>query len=168
MQKLTEESIDKQQILQRLREALKPQIGSVEVSKIGSKAIEANDSISEFDPEDLALLTAGYDIYNVPLSSARKIGSIIIWVKSILRKLLRPSLEQQVIYNSANTRLIRGLSRSQQTLKQDLQADITNRFEEVINRLYIQSQEIEKLKAEIDRLNAVQPQNDRIDPEQVS
>jgi hypothetical protein len=168
MPNLTEETLDKQKILHRLRQALKPQIGSVEVSKIGSETIESNESISDIDPEDLALLTAGYDIYNVPLSSARKLGSVIIWIKRILRKLLRPSLEQQVIYNSANTRIIRGLSRSQQILKQDLQSDITNRFEEVMNRLEVQSQEIEKLKAEIDRLNSVQPQDAQIDPEQVS
>ncbi|MGB3238221.1 MAG: hypothetical protein WBB29_07990 [Geitlerinemataceae cyanobacterium] len=164
---MTEETIDKQQILQRLRQVLKPQIGVVEVSKLGSDAIEANESISELDPEDLAMLTAGYDIYNVPLTSARKLGAVIIRVKSLLRKLLRPSLEQQVVYNSANTRIVRGLSRSQQTLKQDLQADIANRFEEVMNRLELQSQEMEKLKAQIDRFKAIQPQDDRIDREQV-
>jgi polyhydroxyalkanoate synthesis regulator phasin len=163
MRELAEESIDKPRILQRLRQVLKPKIGTVEVSKLSSEAGE----ISEADSEDMALLAAGYDIYNVPLTSARKLGSVIIGVKSLLRKLLRPSLEQQVIYNSANTRVVQGLLRSQQTLKQDLQGDITNRFEEVMNRLEVQSQEIDNLKAEIAHLKAVKRQNDGIgiDPE---
>ncbi|HIK31824.1 MAG TPA: hypothetical protein IGS31_10850 [Oscillatoriales cyanobacterium M4454_W2019_049] len=153
MKKVAEEAIEKQQILQRLRQALKPQIGAIEVAKFNS---EENEIVANVDAEDLALLNSGYDIYNVPLTSARKWGVVIIAVKSLLRKLLRPSLEQQVIYNSANTRIVRGLARSQQTLKQDLQADITNRFEEMMNRLEAQSQEIDRLKAEIDRLKAIQ------------
>lgn len=161
MRELSEESIDKPKILQRLRQVLKPKIGAVEVSKLSSEAGE----ISEADSEDMALLAAGYDIYNVPLTSARKLGSVIIGVKSLLRKLLRPSLEQQVIYNSANTRVVQGLLRSQQTLKQDLQGDITNRFEEVMNRLNAQSQELEKLRSELDRFKAMQSQSGLIDPE---
>lgn len=153
MKEIAEEAIDKQRILQRLRQALKPQIGAIEVAKFNS---EENGIVADVDAEDLALLNSGYDIYNVPLTSARKWGAIIITVKSILRKLLRPSLEQQVIYNSANTRILQGLARSQQTLKQDLQADMTNRFEEVMNRLEAQSQEIDRLNAEIDRLKAIQ------------
>lgn len=165
MKELVEETIDKQKILQRLRQALRPQIQSGEISQMGTNSIAANEGSSELDPEDLALLKTGYDIYHVPLSSARKWGSLIIGVKSLLRKLLRPSLEQQVIYNSANTRLIGSLSRDQKTLKQDLQADLTNRFEEVMNRLNSQSQEIEKLRSELDQLKAMQFQSHQIDLE---
>jgi hypothetical protein len=161
MKELAAETINQQKILQQLRQALKPQIDAVEVAKLSSDM----GSISEVDSEDMALLAAGYDIYNVPLTSARKLGSVIIGVKSLLRKLLRPSLEQQVIYNSANTRVVQGLLRSQQTLKQDLQGDITNRFEEVMNRLASQSQEIEKLRSELERVKAIQSQSDQIDPE---
>lgn len=155
MTELAEESLDRKLILCRLRLALKPHLGGMEVSKMGEAAIEGSEAISSLDPEDLGFLSAGYDIYHVPLSSARKLGAAIVAVKSLLRKLLRPSLEQQVIYNSANTRIVLGLARSQQTLKQDLQSDLTTRFEELMNRLEVQSQEMETLKAEIERLKAV-------------
>lgn len=155
MQEFAEETIEKQKILRRLRQVLKPQLGSLEGDKIGDLEGDENDKSLPVNAEDLAWLLAANDIYNVPLSSARKLGAVIIAVKRLLQKLLRPSLEQQVIYNSANTRIVRSLIRSQQTLKEDVQAEIANRLEELMNRLELQSQEIETLKAEIARLKAV-------------
>jgi len=59
---------------------------------------------------DLASLHSCYDIYNIHFTSHRKIlGWPIIFAKRLLRRLLTPILERQVIYNTANTHVVSAL-----------------------------------------------------------
>jgi SAM-dependent methyltransferase len=56
---------------------------------------------------DLASLQSSYDIYHIHFTSHRKgVGRLIVLAKQVLRKLLTPILEQQVAYNTANTRVV--------------------------------------------------------------
>lgn len=59
---------------------------------------------------DLGTLHAGYDVYNVPLTSHRRLlGAGIVLAKRILRKLLAPILSRQVAYNAAVARVLDGI-----------------------------------------------------------
>jgi SAM-dependent methyltransferase/molybdopterin converting factor small subunit len=59
---------------------------------------------------DLASLHSCYDIYNIHFTSHRKIlGWPLIFAKRLLRRLLTPILERQVIYNTANTHVVSAL-----------------------------------------------------------
>ncbi len=60
---------------------------------------------------DLATLHSHYDLARAPFSSHRRLlGGPIIALKKILRRLVVPILEPQVVYNGANTRLITWLT----------------------------------------------------------
>ena len=146
--------IDEEAIVRRLRQTLHAPMSPAKLPSLTGNGDRPPDGELQ---EDLELLQASSDIYNVPLTSARKLGAVIITVKSLLRKLLRPSLEQQNIYNGANYRVLQGLERKQQQLGQDLQADLTNRFTEALDLINAQADRIAKLEAEIDRLKAIQP-----------
>jgi polyhydroxyalkanoate synthesis regulator phasin len=152
------ETLDRAKIARRLHQVLDDPLGQLNLP--ATTEISARSLVEE-EEEEMTLLGASADVYNVPLTSARKFGSVIIWVKSLLRKLLRPSLEQQVIYNTENHRLLKSLRQTQQIakqereqIKQDLLADIANRFNEAIELIEVQKKEIAALKAEVERLKS--------------
>ena len=147
------DSIDEEGIVRRLRQTLHAPLSPAKLPSVtGNNDRPADGELRE----DFELLQASCDIYNVPLTSARKFGAVIIAVKGLLRKLLRPSLEQQIIYNGANTRILQGLDRQQQQLQKDLQADLTNRFAEALELINAQADRIAKLEAEVERLQGMQ------------
>ncbi|MBE9041684.1 hypothetical protein IQ235_12925 [Oscillatoriales cyanobacterium LEGE 11467] len=145
--------IDEEGIVRRLRQTLHAPMSPAKLPSLTGNGDGAVDGELQ---EDLELLQASSDIYSVPLTSARKFGAIIITVKSLLRKLLRPSLEQQTIYNGANHRVVRGLKQHQQQLRKELQADLTNRFAEALELIDAQADRIARLETQIDRLKKMQ------------
>lgn len=158
------EEIPTQQIIDKLRQTLEPRIGIVDsplsVREKSAMALEEED-------EDIALLKTGFDIYNIPITSyQRRLGSAVIAVRKIVRKLLRPVLERQVIYNFANTRVVQTLSNqlqklqeNQQSLEKKLQSEFSNESPEVRATLEIQQKAIAALQSEIEQIKAIQEQH---------
>src|SRR6476469_246240 len=164
---LQSEEIPTQQIIDKLRQTLEPRIGIVEPSLSGreNNAIAYNE-----DDEDIALLKTGFDIYNVPITSyQRQLGSVVIAVRKIVRKLLRPVLERQVIYNFANTRVVHTLStqlqklqENQQTLFEKIESEFSSGSPEVTAQLETQQRAIAAFQSEIEQIKAVQQQHTAI------
>ena len=161
------EEIPTQQIIDKLRQTLEPRIGIAEPSVSGRE----NSAIArDEDDEDIALLKAGFDIYNIPITSyQRRLGSAVIAVRKIVRKLLRPVLERQVIYNFANTRVVQTLSiqlqklqENQQTLEKKIQSEFSSGFPEVTAQLETQQKAIAAFQSEIDQIKVVQQQHTAI------
>jgi hypothetical protein len=162
--RLQYEEIPTQQIIDKLRQTLEPRIGIAEPSLPGRE----NSAIArDEDDEDIALLKAGFDIYNIPITSyQRRLGSAVIAVRKIVRKLLRPVLERQVIYNFANTRVVQTLSiqlqklqENQQTLEKKIQSEFSSGFPEVTAQLEAQQNAIAAFQSEIEQIKVVQQQH---------
>ena len=161
------EEIPTQQIIDKLRQTLEPRIGIAEQSLPGRE----NSAIArDEDDEDIALLKAGFDIYNIPITSyQRQLGSAVIAVRKIVRKLLRPVLERQVIYNFANTRVVQTLSiqlqklqENQQTLEKKIQSEFSGGFPEITAQLETQQNAIAAFQSEIEQIKVVQQQHTAI------
>lgn len=155
------EEIPTQQIIDKLRQVLEPRIGIAEQLLSGTtKSAIAFDE----EDEDIALLKTGFDIYNVPITSYQKrFGSVVIAVRKIVRKLLRPVLERQVIYNFANTRVVQTLSNqlqklqhNQQILEKKITSEFSNQSPEVTAKIMVQQESITALQSEIEEIKAVQ------------
>jgi hypothetical protein len=164
---LQPEEIPTQQIIDKLRQTLEPRIGIAEPSLPGRE----NSAIArDEDDEDIALLKAGFDIYNIPITSyQRRLGSAVIAVRKIVRKLLRPVLERQVIYNFANTRVVQTLSiqlqklqENQQTLEKKIQSEFSGGFPEITAQLETQQNAIAAFQSEIEQIKVVQQQHTAI------
>jgi hypothetical protein len=165
--RLQYEEIPTQQIIDKLRQTLEPRIGIAEPSLPGRE----NSAIArDEDDEDIALLKAGFDIYNIPITSyQRRLGSAVIAVRKIVRKLLRPVLERQVIYNFANTRVVQTLSiqlqklqENQQTLEKKIKSEFSRGFPEVTAQLETQQNAIAAFQSEIEQIKVVQQQHTAI------
>ena len=161
------EEIPTQQIIDKLRQTLEPRIGIADPSLLGRE----NSAIArDEDDEDIALLKAGFDIYNIPITSyQRRLGSAVIAVRKIVRKLLRPVLERQVIYNFANTRVVQTLSiqlqklqKNQQTLEKKIQSEFSSGYPEVTAQLETQQNAIATFQSEIEQIKVVQQQHTAI------
>jgi hypothetical protein len=161
------EEIPTQQIIDRLRQTLEPRIGIAEPSLPGRE----NSAIArDEDDEDIALLKAGFDIYNIPITSyQRRLGSAVIAVRKIVRKLLRPVLERQVIYNFANTRVVQTLSiqlqklqENQQNLEKKIKSEFSSGSREVRAQLETQQNAIAAFQSEIEQIKVVQQQHTAI------
>jgi len=161
------EEIPTQQIIHKLRQTLEPRIGIAEPSLPGRK----NSAIAQDkDDEDIALLKAGFDIYNIPITSyQRRLGSAVIAVRKIVRKLLRPVLERQVIYNFANTRVVQTLSiqlqklqENQQNLEKQIKSEFSSGYLEVTAQLETQQNAIAAFEYEIEQIKVVQQQHTAI------
>ncbi|MCY7383906.1 MAG: hypothetical protein LH628_15235 [Microcoleus sp. CAN_BIN18] len=160
------EEIPTQQIIDKLRQTLEPRIGIAD-SLLSERV---NSAAQNEDDEDIALLKAGFDIYNIPITSyQRRLGSVVIAVRKIVRKLLKPVLDRQVIYNFANTRVVQTLNTQLQKLQENQQAlekKITSEFSsgspEVTARLETQQRAIATFHSEIEQIKAVQQQHTAI------
>jgi len=164
--RLQYEEIPTQQIIDKLRQTLEPRIGIADSLLSG----RANSAAQNEDDEDIALLKAGFDIYNIPITSyQRRLGSVVIAVRKIVRKLLKPVLDRQVIYNFANTRVVQTLStqlqklqENQQTLENKLRSELSSGSPEVTAQLETQQRAIASFQSEIEQIKAVQQQHTAI------
>lgn len=164
--RLEYEEIPTQQIIDKLRQTLEPRIGIAE-----PRSERANSTIAQNeDDEDIALLKAGFDIYNIPITSyQRRLGSAVIAVRKIVRKLLKPVLDRQVIYNFANTRVVQTLSiqlqklqKNQETLEKKITSEFSSGFPELTVQLESQQRAIANFQSEIEQIKAVQQQHTAI------
>ena len=156
------ETIDLPKVRQRLRQVLENPLAD---NRLPGLAESVDKLLTEEEAKELKRLAESVDIYNVPLTSAHRLGSIIIRVKSLLRKLLRPSLEQQVIYNTEIHRMLKRLHQAQtvakqerEQLKQEVLEQMTDRLQEAMTLIELQQQEIAHLKDRVKRL-----ESDRVD-----
>lgn len=165
-ERLQYEEIPTQQIIDKLRQTLEPRIGITD-SLLSERV---NSAAQNEDDEDIALLKAGFDIYNIPITSyQRRLGSVVIAVRKIVRKLLKPILDRQVIYNFANTRVVQTLSiqlqklqENQQTLEKKLRSELSSGSPEVKAQLETQQRAIATFQSEIEQIKAVQQQHTAI------
>ena len=160
------EEIPTQQIIDKLRQTLEPRIGIAQpLSGRENSTLAQNE-----DDEDIALLKTGFDIYNVPITSyQRRLGSVVIAVRKIVRKLLRPVLERQVIYNFANTRVVQTLStqlqklqENQQTILKKIESELSSGSPEVTAQLETQQRAIAAFQSEIEQIKAVKQKHSAI------
>lgn len=160
------EEIPTQQIIDKLRQTLEPRIGIAQPPLSGRE----NSTVLNEDDEDIALLKTGFDIYNVPITSyQRRLGSVVIAVRKIVRKLLKPVLERQVIYNFANTRVVHTLSmqlqklqENQQILENKIQSEFSSGSPAFTAQLETQQKAIAAFGSEIEQIKAVQEQHTAI------
>ena len=101
------QEIDVEQIVERTRENIKRRrsVGDI-------PALEPDTSPFAHGPmvADFAYLHSDYDINNVSLVSHRRIlGSLVVAMKKVIRRLLAPILDRQVAYNAASTRVMTNL-----------------------------------------------------------
>jgi hypothetical protein len=165
--RLQYEEIPTQQIIDKLRQTLEPRIG---IAKLPLSGRENSTIAQNEDDEDIALLKAGFDIYNIPITSyQRRLGSAVIAVRKIVRKLLKPVLDRQVIYNFANTRVVQTLStqlqklqENQQTLEKKITSEFSSGSPEVTAQLETQQKAIANFQSEIEQIKAVQQQHTAI------
>jgi hypothetical protein len=100
-----DEAPDERAIVDRIRERLR---------RSDARAPLAKRPLPPSAPEDveaeLAVLGAAQDVYDLPLRSERPVLAPVARVaNTVLRKLLKPTFERQVSYNSANHRLVQAL-----------------------------------------------------------
>ncbi|MCU0546931.1 MAG: keratin [Oscillatoriaceae cyanobacterium Prado104] len=161
------EEIPTQQIIDKLRQTLEPRIGIAQTPL--SESGNGNLSLEE-DDEDIAILKTGFDIYNIPITSyQRRFGAVVIALRKFVRKLLKPILERQVIYNFANTRVVQTLSiklqkmqADRENLEKEVRSEFSERFPEVAAKIQAQEAAIATLQAEIEQIKAVQQQQSAI------
>lgn len=123
------QEIPTQQIKEKLRQSLEPQLFAVSNQPL----------LGTEDDEDMVILKTGFDIYNIPITSYQKfMQPAIIGLRKFVRKLLKPVLERQVIYNFTNTQVIQSLRNEVRLLKEN-----QVKLEEKIEKL---QSELEKLK----------------------
>jgi SAM-dependent methyltransferase len=96
----TTKEIDVEKIMEWIRENIRKR-------QLESSASEATLSARNGQLEaDLAALHSRYDIYHIHFTSHRRLfGWLVVSAKKVLRKLLTPILEQQLMYNAANARM---------------------------------------------------------------
>ncbi len=97
------EELDVEQVMERIRENIRRRRSAAEGSEPSRGLAPPSDGQVA---ADLALLQSGYDVYTIHLTSHRRLlGSFVVLVKDILRRLLTPILTRQVGYNAANARV---------------------------------------------------------------
>ncbi len=122
------QEIPTQQITAKLRQVLEPRLFAV-----SNKSLLPGE-----DDEDMVILKTGFDIYNIPISSYQKfMQPAIIGLRKFVRKLLKPVLERQVIYNFTNTQILLSLKKEVRVLKE--------------NQVKLEAK-IEELQSELDKL----------------
>jgi FkbM family methyltransferase len=96
--------IDVEEILECVREAIRKRGPELSLEEMASTPPNGQGAVN------LASLHRCKDIYNIHFTSHRKIlGWPIVFAKKLLRRLLTPILERQVIYNTANTHVVSAL-----------------------------------------------------------
>jgi len=99
----TGQEFDVEQLMQRIRENVRRRRDTEDDSASRHAVPLTGHDQAE---ADLDHLSSAYDVQNVRLVSHRLlIGSFVVAVKRLLRKLLTPTLERQVAYNAANARV---------------------------------------------------------------
>jgi O-antigen chain-terminating methyltransferase len=105
-------------------------------------------------PADFALLRNSYDVYHVDFTSHRKLtGRLVVLIKSVLRKLLTPILERQLVFNAATTNVtqylaeqVEGVRQQQAAALQAMRAEIAEQVEGVRQQ---QAAALQAMRAEI-------------------
>jgi hypothetical protein len=157
------ETIDKQKVLQRLRQTLEPRIGRGDMP---GPTVEYVAMPAE-DHEDITLLKNTVDIYHVPLVSSYRLGFLLVFARRVWWKILKPVLERQVLYNEANSRVVetlyetlhdpcKGLYQEVQTLRHEIHSNFMGPLQQATEQLQRNATMMARLQAELDRLKAMQ------------
>ena len=105
------EEVDVQQVMGRIREAIRRRRSNEEAPQ---HAAAANGSLSS----DFAHLQSMGELGKVAITSHRRlVGLVIVAVKKVLLKLLAPILEQQAAYNAAAVRAMANTDNRMQAME---------------------------------------------------
>jgi SAM-dependent methyltransferase len=104
------DELDTQRVVAAIRRSLKARIdegsSSVPAPALSAPASPPPPPKSPFIVQDLGVLRAASDIGHTALRSHRKVvGRVVILLKKLVRQLMKPVLDQQVVYNAAAVRL---------------------------------------------------------------
>jgi SAM-dependent methyltransferase len=90
-----------------VKEVMEQITGKIRMAPQQLSRSDANESLSHGPiATDLLSLQSNYDIYHMHFTSHRQgLGRFVVLAKQILRKLLTPILERQLVYNAANARV---------------------------------------------------------------
>jgi SAM-dependent methyltransferase len=129
--------IDVEEIVNGFREPIWKRGPELSLEELASTLSNGQGAVN------LAFLQRCNDIYDIPLTSHRKIlGWPIVSAKKLLRKLLTPILERQVTYNTANTQVVsvlwahgKVISQQQEAAIQALRTEMVAQQEAVLQTL---------------------------------
>lgn len=162
---MNHDTIDKQRILAQMRRSLEPRRYLAVPPK---PAIERPVGTPPDElAEDLELLQTGFDIYQVTIKAHSKVlGPIVVALRKLARKLLRPVIEKQISYNAANVRVVRGLRQEVHNLQradidlhdfmEEVRDHVNTRLEQVTAAIVTLRGEVEQAQREWQRLEATQ------------
>jgi hypothetical protein len=90
-----------------VKEVMEQITGKIRMAPQQPSRLDATGSLSDGPiATDLLSLQSNYDTYHIHFTSHRKgLGRFVVLAKQILRKLLTPILERQLMYNAANARV---------------------------------------------------------------
>lgn len=116
-------AVDDPAIIARIREELQRSLRDASLPPLAPRPDIRSDTSSEGLEEELSMLRAAADIYDVPTRTYRRLlGPVLALAQRLARKVLAPSLERQVSYNTANCRLVEALRRELDALKAEQQS----------------------------------------------
>ncbi len=162
---MNHDTIDKQRILAQMRQSLAPRRYLAVPPK---PAIERPVGMPPDElAEDLELLQTGFDIYQVTIKAHSKVlGPIVVALRKLARKLLRPVIEKQISYNAANVRVVRGLRQEVHNLQradidlhdfmEEVRDHVNTRMEQVTDAIVTLRGEVEQTQRQWQRLEATQ------------
>jgi O-antigen chain-terminating methyltransferase len=127
------QEIDVEQIMDQIRENIRRRrtAGESPVPEKRSSPFDDGHAAADF-----AHLHSGYDIRNISFVSYRRVvGSVVVAVRKVLRRLLAPMLDRQVAYNAASTRVTTHLKGEVGTDREQAQAiQVVNAQMETLER----------------------------------
>lgn len=159
------DTIDKQRILEQMRQSLAPRryLAVPPKPAIDRPVGGPPDALAE----DLELLQTGFDIYQVTIKAHSKVlGPIVVALRKLARKLLRPVIEKQISYNAANVRVVRGLRQEVHNLQradsdlhdfmEEVRDHVNTRLEQVTDAIVTLRGEVEQTQRQWQCLQAAQ------------
>ncbi len=162
---MNHDTIDKQRILEQMRQSLEPRryLAVPPKPAIDRPVGTPPDELAE----DLELLQTGFDIYQVTIKAHSKVlGPIVVALRKLARKLLRPVIEKQISYNAANVRVVRGLRQEVHNVQradidlhdfmEEVRDHVNTRMEQVTDAIVTLRGEVEQTQRQWQRLEATQ------------
>ncbi len=158
-------TIDKQRILAQMRRSLEPRryLAVPPKPAIDRSVGTPPDELAE----DLELLQTGFDIYQVTIKAhSQVLGPIVVALRKLARKLLRPVIEKQISYNAANVRVVRGLRQEVHNLQradidlhdfmEEVRDHVNTRLEQVTDAIVTLRGEVEQSQHQWQQAEAAQ------------
>jgi hypothetical protein len=115
-----DENLDEKAVIEKIRERLRVSVGQAPLPPAQPRPEAAADASAESLQLELVTMRNEQDVSDAPFKSQRPwLGPLLVLANNIVRRLIAPSLERQVSYNTANRRLARAVVSEIQSLRRD-------------------------------------------------